>query len=160
VDAPKPPATAPARSLDQIHEPVVRAALEGHLTRPETLGLMLCGSRVLGWAEPGGDYDALILVTPEHFRSLPAEATLLWMFAEGEVPRRMIGDFSLISTDVLEESLRSPLDIDHWLYVDAVVLSDKTGTLETWRRRLAAFPEEGWAERALHRYLQLAIALH
>jgi uncharacterized protein DUF4037 len=152
--------TEPVRSLEQIHEPSVLAALRDHLARPETLGLMLCGSRVLGWAEPGGDYDALVLVTPEHFRSLPAEATLIWMFAEGETPRRMIGDFSLISTDVLEESLRSPLDIDHWLYVDAVVLHDRTGTLETWRRRLAAFPEEGWAERAMHQYMELAIALH
>jgi uncharacterized protein DUF4037 len=156
----KPHLTEPVRSFEQIHELPVRAALEEYLARPETLGLVLCGSRALGWAEPGGDYDVLVFVTPEHFRSLPAEQTLIWMFAEGETPRRMIGDFSLVSTDVLEESLRSPLDIDHWLYYDAVVLRDKTGTLETWRSRLAAFPEERWAERAMHQYLELAIALH
>jgi hypothetical protein len=158
--APKSKLTEPVRSLEQIHEPAVRAALEDHLARPETLGLVLVGSRALGWAEAGGDYDVLILVTLEHFRSLPAEKTLLWMFAEGETPRRMIGDFSLVSTEVLEESLRSPLDIDHWLFYDAVVLRDKTGTLETWRQRLLTFPEEGWAERAMNQYLQLAIALH
>lgn len=152
--------TPAVRSLEEIHEPAVRAALEDHLARPETLGMLLCGSRVLGWADPDGDYDALILVTPEHFRSIPPEQTLLRIFAEGEAPRRMIGDFSLLTEEMLDESLRSPLDIDHWPYVDAVLLADRTGTLEERRRRLAAFPEERWRERAVHRYLALLIAVH
>lgn len=154
-------AGAPAvRSLEQIHEPAVRAALEEHLARPETLGIFLCGSRVLGWADPDGDYDALILVTPERFRSIPPDQTLLRIFAEGEAPRRMIGDFSIFTDETLAESLRSPLDIDHWPYVDAVVLADRTGTLEERRRELAAFPEAGWRDRALQRYLTQLIATH
>lgn len=152
--------TRPVRSLDDIDEPVVRDALRKHLEHEATLGILLCGSRVLGWADRDGDYDALILVTPERFRSIPPEQTLLRLFAEGEAPRRMIGDFSIFTHDTLEESLRSPLDIDHWSYVDAVVLADRTGTLEERRRRLADFPEEGWRERALQRYLTLLIALH
>lgn len=152
-----PPAV---RTLDAIHEPAVRAALQDWLERPETLGMFLCGSRVLGWADPEGDYDALIVVTPESFRSIPPEQTLIRHFAEGEAPRRMIGDFALLTEAMLEESLRSPLDIDHWPYVDAVLLADRTGKLEEKRRELAAFPEEGWRERAIHRYLTLAIAVH
>lgn len=152
--------TPAVRSLDQIDEPVVRAALDEHLADEATLGILLCGSRVLGWADKDGDYDALILVTPERFRSIPPEQTLLRIFAEGETPRRMIGDFSIFTDATLEESLRSPLDIDHWPYVDAVVLADRTGTLEERRRRLAAFPEEGWRERVLQRYLTLLIAVH
>jgi uncharacterized protein DUF4037 len=155
-----PSGTSAVRTLEQIHVPAVRAALEEHLARPETLGLLLCGSRVLGWADPDGDYDALIVVTRERFRSLTPEETLLRLWAEGESPRRMIGDFSIFSDETFEEALRSPLDIDHWLYVDAVVLADRAGALEDWRRRLAAFPEAGWRERALHRYLTLAIAVH
>jgi hypothetical protein len=157
--APSRAGTPAVRSLEQIHEPAVRAALDGYLARPETLALMLCGSRVLGWAEPDGDYDAFVVVTREHYRSLKPEETLVRLYAAGESPRRMIGDFSLFSEDVLEESLRSPLDIDHWPYTDAVVLADVTATMEGWRRRLAAFPEEGFGERAMHRYLQLAISL-
>jgi len=154
-------AGAPAvRSLEEIHEPAVRAALQEHRARPDTLGILLCGSRVLGWADPDGDYDALILVTPERFRSIPPEQTLLRIFAEGEAPRRMIGDFSIFTDETLAESLRSPLDIDHWPYVDAVVVADRTGTLEDRRRELAAFPEAGWRERALQRYLTLLIAVH
>ena len=154
-------AGAPAvRSLQEIHEPAVRAALQEHRARPDTLGILLCGSRVLGWADPDGDYDALILVTPERFRSIPPEQTLLRIFAEGEAPRRMIGDFSIFTDETLAESLRSPLDIDHWPYVDAVVVADRTGTLEDRRRELAAFPEAGWRERALQRYLTLLIAVH
>jgi hypothetical protein len=152
--------TPAVRSLDQVHDPAVRAALKDHIARPETLGMFLCGSRVLGWADPDGDYDALIVVTPEHFRSIPPEQTLLRIFAEGETPRRMIGDFSLLTEAMLEESLRSPLDIDHWPYVDAVLLADRSGALEERRRLLAAFPEAGWRERAVHRYLTLLIAVH
>jgi len=160
TSAPLRAGTPAVRSLDQIHEPAVRAALDEYIANPETLGLLLCGSRVLGWAETDGDYDAFVVVTRERYRSLPAEATLVRLYAEGEAPRRMIGDFSIFSEDVLEESLRSPLDIDHWPYADAVVLADRSGRLEEWRLRLAAFPEEGWKERAMHQYLNLAIALH
>ncbi|MGE5176959.1 MAG: DUF4037 domain-containing protein [Hyphomicrobiales bacterium] len=150
----------PVRSLAQIHEPAVRASLEEWIARPETLGAMLCGSRVLGWAAPEGDYDAFLYVTREHYRSLPPEATSVLLFAEGEIPRRMIGDFSVFSDEVFEEALTSPLDVDHWSYVDAVTIADRTGALETWRRRLAAFPEEIWRERAVNKYLQLAVAYH
>lgn len=152
---------APAvRSLDEIHEPAVRAALLAYRDDASTLGLLLCGSRVLGWSDPEGDYDAFVVVTPERFRAMPPEQTLVRLFAEGEAPRRMIGDFSLLTEAMLEESLRSPLDIDHWPYVDAVVVADRTGTLEERRRALAAFPEAGWRERAMHRFLTLAIAVH
>jgi hypothetical protein len=154
-----PTGTRPVRSLDEIDEPAVRDALREHLADEATLGILLCGSRVLGWADRDGDYDALILVTAERFRTIPPEQTLLRIFAE-ETPRRMIGDFSIFTNETLEESLRSPLDIDHWPYVDAVVLADRTGMLEERRRRLARFPEEGWRDRALQRYLTLLIAVH
>lgn len=152
--------TPAVRRLDQIDEPAVRAALEDYAARPDTLGLLLCGSRVLGWAEPDGDYDAFIVSTRERFRSLRPEETLVRLYAEGEIPKRMIGDFSIFCEEVLEESLRSPLAIDHWPYVDSVVVADRTGTLEAWRRRLAAFPEDGWKERAMHQYLELAASYH
>jgi predicted nucleotidyltransferase len=152
--------TLPARSLNDVHEPAVRAWIEEALRRPETLGFLLCGSRVTGWAEPDGDYDGFLYVTEAHYRSLDVEQTDVRLTADGEAPKRLIADFSLFSDAALEEQLRSPLDIDHWPYVDAVVLHDTGGALETWRRRIAAFPEEGHRERALHKYIQLAIAFH
>lgn len=155
-----PSGTPAVRTLEQIQAPAVRAALEEHLARPDTLGLLLCGSRVLGWADPDGDYDALIVVTRERFRSLTPEETLLRIWAEGESPRRMIGDFSIFSEDTFEESLRSPLDIDHWMYLDAAVLVDRVGNLEGWRQRLAAYPESRFREQAINRYLTLLIAVH
>jgi hypothetical protein len=157
---PVPAGTPAVRSLDQIDNPAVRAALDAYFAQEAVLGILLCGSRVLGWADADGDYDALILVTPEHFRSIPPEQTLARIFAEGETPRRMVGDFAILTAATLDESLRSPLDIDHWPYVDAVVVADRTGTLEERRRGLAAFPEAGWRERALQRYLTLLIAVH
>jgi predicted nucleotidyltransferase len=151
--------TRPVRALEEIDEPDVRAALDEYLAHPETIGVLLCGSRVLGWADHDGDYDAFVVVSQERYRSIPPESTLVRLYADGETPRRMIGDFSIFSEEVLEESLRSPLDIDHWPYRDAVVIGDPKGTLEAWRRRLAAYPEERWQERAMNRYIQMAVAV-
>jgi hypothetical protein len=153
-------ALRPIRSLEEVHEPAVRAAIDAILARPETLGFLFCGSRATGWADPEGDYDAFVHVTREHYRSLDVDGTQIRIFAEGEVPKRMIGDFSVFSDEVFEEQLRSPLDIDHWPYVDAVIVSDRTGALAEWARTLAAFPEAGRRERAVQKYLQLAIDFH
>lgn len=137
----------------------MRAYLEAALARPGTLGLLLVGSRAMGWAAPGGDYDVLILVPPEHERSLAAEEAQVFLFAEGEFPKRMIGNFSYISERTLAAQLDSPLDVDHWTYQDAVVLLDRTGRLADWCRRLSALPEPARRERTVQRYLQVAIAL-
>lgn len=72
----------------------------------------------------------------------------------------MVADVSAFSDEALEEQLHSPLDIDHWPYMDAVVLADPTGRLSDWARQIAAFPEEGFRERAMHKFLQLVIAYH
>jgi hypothetical protein len=157
---PERASTPPIRSIDEVHEPAVRAAIEALVGRPETLGFLFCGSRAIGWAAPDGDYDAFVYVTREHYRSLDLNATQVRIFAEGETPKRMIGDFSLFSDEVFEEQLRSPLDIDHWPYVDAVIVSDKTGALADWTRALAAFPMDQLRERAVQKYLQLAIDHH
>jgi hypothetical protein len=153
-------ALRPIRSLEEVHEPAVRAGIDAILARPETLGFLFCGSRATGWADPEGDYDAFVHVTREHYRSLDVDGTQIRIFAEGEVPKRMIGDFSVFSDEVFEEQLRSPLDIDHWPYVDAVIVSDRTGSLAEWARTLAAFPEAERRERAVQKYLQLAIDFH
>ena len=153
-------ATLPIRSLKDIHEPAVRAWIEEAIRLPSTLGFLLCGSRVNGWAEPDGDYDGFLYVTEEHHRSLTLDQTEVRLVVEGETPKRLIGDFSLFSDKSLEEQLRSPLDIDHWPYLDAVVIHDPKGELEAWRQRIAAFPVEGFNERAMHKYIQLVIAYH
>jgi hypothetical protein len=148
------------RSLAAITEPAVRAYLETALARPETLGLILIGSRALGWAEATGDFDVLIVVTPERAQTLTPEKAQVILYADGDFPKQKTGDFSYISERVLEAHLRSPLDIDHWPYQDAAVLGDRTGRLADWRARLAALPDGERRERAVQKYLQLAIALN
>jgi predicted nucleotidyltransferase len=150
--------TAAARTLEEIHEPLAREWLEERIARPDTLGVLLCGSRANGWAAPDGDYDALVFVAPEAYRSLPVDETLVYLHAPGEMPRRVVGDFSIFSDEHLALHLASPLDVDHWAYLDAVVLFDRRGDLETWRQRIAAFPEAEWKERAIQKYLQILIA--
>lgn len=153
--------TTPAvRSLQDVTEPLVQAYLKEALGRPETLGLLLVGTRAAGWAEADADYDAFVIVTPEAHRALTPEQAQVFLFAEGAYPRRLIGDLTYFSEDSLQEHLASPHDIDHWPYVDAAVLADRTGKLPDWCRRLADLPERERKERAIHKYIQLQIALH
>jgi hypothetical protein len=154
------PASPSVRSLEDIPEPRARATIEGLLAHPQSLGFLVCGSRATGWASPDADIDGFWYVTLEHYRSLPVQETQIRVYAEGEFPKRLLADISVFSDEVLEEQLASPLDIDHWPYVDAVILEDRGGRLEDWRRRIAAFPEEGARQRAMHKYLQLMIAYH
>jgi len=154
-------AAHPIRSLDDVHEPAVRAAVDALIAHPASLGFAFSGSRAAGFATPEADYDGFVHVTCEHYRSLDIDSTQVLIYAdEGDAPKRVIGDFSLFSDDVLDEALRSPLDIDHWPWVDAVIVADRDGSLAGWRERIAAFPEATRSERAMHRYLQLVIALH
>lgn len=158
---PKPPPTSPpVRSLEEIPEPRARTAIRTLLAHPKSLGFLVCGSRATGWAAVDADTDGFWYVTPEHYRSLPVDATQIRIYAEGEFPKRLIADISIFSDEVLEEQRTSPLDIDHWPYVDAVILDDRGGRLEDWRQRIAAFSEEGFRQRAMHKYLQLVIAYH
>lgn len=150
----------PVLTLDDVGEPSVRAWIEEAVGRPETLGFLLCGSRTLGWAAPDGDYDGFLYVTDGHYQALGVDQTEIRLFAEGETPKRMIGEFSLISDTLFGEHLQSPLDVDHWPYIDAVVINDKSRALEAWRRRISAFPEGPINERAMHKYIQLVVAYH
>ena len=148
--------TMPARSIAEVHEPRARAWLEAESARPDTLGILLVGSRATGWGAADSDYDAFVYVAPERYRATEARDTLVWLEAEGEFPTRVVGDFSIFSPEHLDLHERSPLDIDHWPYQDAILLFDRTGSLEDRRLRIAAFPEVGWKERAIDKYLILA----
>ena len=147
----------PARSIADVHEPLAREWLEAAVARPETLGIMLVGSRATGWGAPDSDYDAFVYVTPEAFRATPVKDTLVFLEVP-ETPPRVVGDFSIFSPEHLDIHQRSPLDIDHWPYLDAILLFDRTGDLEERRRRIAAFPEAGWKERVIDKYLILVTA--
>ncbi len=147
--------TSTVRAIQDVHEPLARAWMEAEAARPDTLGMILVGSRANGWGAPNSDYDAFVYVTPERYREIAVRDTLVWLEAEGEFPARVVGDFSIFTPEHLELHARSPLDIDHWPYADGIVLHDRTGDLEEQRRRIAAFPDAGWKERAIDKYLIL-----
>ena len=147
--------TPPVRSIADVHEPRSRAWLEAAAAGPDTLGILLVGSRANGWGAPDSDYDAFVYVTPERYRDVAVRDTLVYLEAEEEFPARVVGDFSIFAPEHLDVHERSPLDIDHWPYADGIVLHDRTGMLEERRRSIAAFPEEGWKERAIDKYLVL-----
>jgi hypothetical protein len=145
--------TTAARTIEEVREPVARAWLEETAAHPDTLGILLVGSRATGWGAPDADYDAFVYVTPERYRAIHVRDTLVWLETNGDGTKRLVGDFSIFSPEHLDVHEQSPLDIDHGPSLDAVLLLDRTGQLEERRRRIAAFPEAGWKERAIDKYL-------
>jgi hypothetical protein len=61
-------------------------------------------------------------------------------------------DFSPISDAWFQQQLDSPLDIDHFPYVEGVVLYDPSGLLEDWRQKLARYPEEEHLDRLKNKF--------
>lgn len=142
-------------SIAEIDDAVVREKLEVLIKEPHVLGVMLWGSRATGFRDPSTDWDALIYTTEEYYDSLELKDTIWLEFDESVEPRRLVIDFSPVADSWFRQQLESPLDIDHFPYVEGVVIHDPTGNLEEWRRRLARYPEEEHLDRLKNKYILL-----
>lgn len=101
---------------------------------PETLGLLLHGSRAMGQHRPDSDYDLIRIVTEEAYRDRRARGALLEHVDRGDRPR----------LDVLYQT---PHRIQHYVtnpdwstatYVSARVLFDRTGEIAELIGRLTS----------------------
>lgn len=147
------------KSIQEIDDRIVRERLEGLVKEPHVLGVMLWGSRATGFGAPTTDWDALIYVTEEYYDSLELKDTLWLEFDESVEPRKLVIDFSPISDAWFRQQIDSPLDMDHFPYVEGVVIHDPTGKLEAWRQKLARYPEEEHLDRLKNKYCTLLGAL-
>jgi len=143
------------RSINEIDDKMVRERLEGLVLEPHVLGVMLWGSRATGFGSPTTDWDALIYVTEEYYNSLELKDTIWLEFDESVEPRKLVIDFSPVSDAWFRQQIESPLDMDHFPYVEGVVIHDPTGKLEEWRQRLARYPEEEHLDRLKNKYCTL-----
>ena len=140
-------------SIAEIDDKMARERLEGLVNEPHVLGVMLWGSRATGFGSPTTDWDALVYTTEEYYDSLELKDTIWLEFDESVEPRRLIIDFSPIADSWFRQQIESPLDIDHFPYVEGVVIHDPTGKLEEWRQKLAHYPEEEHLNRLKNKYI-------
>ncbi|MFX0114156.1 MAG: hypothetical protein ACFFB3_06385 [Candidatus Hodarchaeota archaeon] len=147
--------------LEQLeNDPVAWEYYQKLINEPYVLGFMIWGSRATGFGAADSDWDALVYVTEEHYDSIDLKDALLYIFDESVFPKRLVVDYSPISDGWFRQQIESPLDIDHFPYAEGIVINDKTGKLEEWRRRLAEYPEEEHEDRLKNKLVQLQVAYY
>ncbi|MHA2264214.1 MAG: DUF4037 domain-containing protein [Candidatus Thorarchaeota archaeon] len=139
-------------SLDDVDNDMARKRLEDLLKESHVLGVMIWGSKATGFGATDTDWDALIYVTDSYYESLDIMDTIWLEYDESVEPKKLVIDFSPISDAWFEQQLDSPLDIDHFPYVEGVVLYDPSGQLEDWRQKLARYPEEEHSDRLKNKF--------
>ncbi len=145
-------------SVDDIENPIVKNTFIELINKEFVLGIMLWGSRATQFGEPDTDYDALIYVTQEFFNSLTKKEVALLKFNEQITSKKLLIDFTYWSDSIFENQLQSPLDIDHAAYVEGIILNDKTGQLEFWRRILAEYPVKTHIDRMKVKWINLIVS--
>ena len=145
-------------NLSDISNLVVKTKLENIIKNEFVFGIMLWGSRATQFGEPDTDYDALIYVDQKYFDSLQKKEIAVLKFNEQVTPKKLLIDFTYWADSIFEDQLKSPLDIDHAAYVEGIVLADKTGKLEEWRKKLAHYPLETHKERIVAKWISLQVS--
>ena len=147
-------------SIDEIEDNTVKKELQSFMSKDYVLGLMLWGSRATQFGEPDTDYDVLIYVDQKYFDSLQKKDIAILKFNEQVTPKKLLIDFTYWANSIFEDQLVSPMDIDHSAYVDhsAIVLYDKTGKLEEWRKKLAFYPLGTHKDRIKTKFIDLLVS--
>lgn len=141
-------------SISDITDEQVRKKMEELSQQPHVLGIQLNGSRATGFYRPDSDWDGFIYVTDEYYSSL--EIKDIWKLDVDETvePKKLLLDYLLICDEWLKQKVDSPLDIEHFAFVEAITIYDPTGKLEEWTQKLARYPEEEHETRLKVKYLQ------
>jgi predicted nucleotidyltransferase len=147
-------------SIEDIQNPIARKKLEELIQNPNILGIMIWGSQATGFATPDTDWDAMILVTDEFYNNLSIKELAIISFDESIDPKRLVNDFTYFSEACLTKDVDSPLDVDHWAFVEGIVIYDPTGKLREWQQKIARYPDEDHLDRLKNKFLQMQIALY
>ena len=145
-------------SIDEIEDTTVKNELQSFMSKDYVLGLMLWGSRATQFGEPDTDYDVLIYVDQKYFDTLQKKEIAILKFNEEVTPKKLLIDFTYWADSIFEDQLVSPMDIDHSAYVEGIVLYDKTGKLEEWRKKLAHYPLDTHKDRIKTKFIDLIVS--
>ena len=142
-------------TLEKVDDPLARERLKELKEKPYVLGFMIWGSRATRFGQKDTDWDILIYVTEDFYQTLSLDDMAIFEFDESVNPKRLVIDYTYFADSIFKDQLNSPLDIDHAAYEEAVVIYDRSGKLEEWRKKLARYPEEEHIDRLKIKYMQV-----
>jgi hypothetical protein len=96
---------------------IVNLPIEKYKENKNVLGVLLVGSSSKYYKDSFSDYDIEIIVKDSYYNSIKASDTV-YTTDEGKY------DFFITSEYDFLQKAKSPLDIDHWSYVDCTVVHD------------------------------------
>jgi len=146
------------QTLDIITDPQVRTKIEEYIQDTNVLGIMLWGSRATGFGASDSDWDALVLVTDKFYNGLDMKETAYVVIDELTEPRRVLIDFSIWSEECAQQIYESPMDIDHWAWIEGTIIHDPIGKMVEWKKKISRYPEEEQEERLKSKFVQLLVA--
>lgn len=146
------------KSLDIITDPQVKSKIEEYMQDSNVLGIMLWGSRATGFGASDSDWDALVLVTNEYYDGLDVKETAYVVIDESTKPRKVLIDFSIWSEECAQQIYESPMDIDHWAWIEGTIIHDPQRKMAEWKKKISSYPEEEQEERLKSKFVQMVVA--
>ncbi len=145
---------------DLITNTEVLTKIKEFMSKDYVLGIMLWGSRATGFGASDSDWDALILVSNEHYTKLSIKETAFVLLDETEESRKVLIDFSLWSEECAQQICESPKDIDHWAWVEGKIVYDPYGKMTHWKEKISQYPEREHESRLKTKFIDLVISRH
>ena len=150
--------TSKNRKLDLITNPQVKEKIEEYKQDPNVLGIMLWGSRATGFGASDSDWDALVLVNNNYYNKLDVKETAYVVIDESIEPRKVLIDFSIWSEECAQQIYESPMDIDHWAWIEGKIIYDPENKMSKWKKKISRYPEDEQEERLKSKFVQMVVA--
>lgn len=125
---------------------------------PDVRGLLLVGSKSLGFADRYSDDDLYVVLTESAYQRRLGSRPFEWLTQRGPGLPRVLYDICYTSVSALSNRLDSPRDVDHWEFQRAELLFDRDGTLASLPQALAAMPGDFRRKRLMHGTLDAHMA--
>jgi hypothetical protein len=123
----------------------------------EVRGILLVGSKSLGFDDRFSDDDLYVILTEPAFRRRLRARPYVWLAQSGSALPPVIYDVAYTSARTLGARQASPRDSDHWEFERARMLLDR-GSLAQIVDRLASMPEQFRRARLRHGVLDADFA--
>lgn len=140
--------------------PATRQRVADWQRDPDVRGLLLVGSKSLGFADRYSDDDLYVVLTESAYQRRLGSRPFEWFTQRGPGLPQVLYDICYTSVSALSDRLDSPRDVDHWEFQQSELLFDRDGTLASLTQALAAMPRDFRRKRLMHGTLDAHMAQH
>jgi len=152
------------RDREQAHEYAQQIVL-AHPALVEfrdRVGVVLSGSRAVGYHVPSSDYDFVVLCDRETYAQIAGKAgvestvTSVDLFVDMQRVRQETGmdlDLNVFESARVERGLAEFKDVLLWIWTHARPLHDPTGIIQRLQAGIAAYPREVLYQKLVRHYL-------